>query len=362
VAFPGLVGNDAELSPSDMLDFTTFALQVTYPPNPIRNLDNSLTDDQKAGEAFFFNHATKPDGSQVELPSDRFHNCNGCHTLDANGNAGATAHPGFFGTDGRISFEFESQTFKVPHLRNMYTKVGMFNSSLDTLQPGTIYLPEQMGPPADAVRGFGFQHDGSLGRLEHFFTGQVFLQTDNPVTLGDGTVVPPNPYGIPFLDPNSLGLPTPPVLQGDGGFEERRKLVAFMYAFDTNHAPIVGQQATLTAYNASAQAPRIALLEAQAAAGACDLVAKSGSIGGLDAGFLYNPATGTWQPNSMSLPGISDSQLRGLVARGALPSLTFTAVPVGSGTRVALDRDGDGWADADEVLAHTNPADPNSHP
>ena len=29
----------------------------------------------------------------------------------------------------------------------------------------------------DQVRGFGFLHDGSLGQLEHFFTGQVFLQT-----------------------------------------------------------------------------------------------------------------------------------------------------------------------------------------
>jgi hypothetical protein len=29
---------------------------------------------------------------------------------------------------------------------------------------------------------------------------------------------------------------------------------------------------------------------------------------------------------------------------------------------MALDRDGDGFADADEVLHGTNPADPNSHP
>jgi hypothetical protein len=30
--------------------------------------------------------------------------------------------------------------------------------------------------------------------------------------------------------------------------------------------------------------------------------------------------------------------------------------------RVALDRDGDGFADVDELFAGTNPADPTSHP
>ncbi|HEY1586793.1 MAG TPA: hypothetical protein VGH63_13955, partial [Polyangia bacterium] len=361
VAFPGLVGNGAMLSDGDMTDFATFILQVSYPPNPIRSLDDKLTADQQAGRDFYFNSVTLADGSKQELPSDRFHNCNGCHTLDAAGNKGASPHPGFFGTDGRISFEFESQTFKVPHLRNMYTKIGMFGSSLDSLQPGTIYLPEQQAPVA-AVRGFGFQHDGDLGQLEHFFTGSVFLQTTDPVTLADGTVVPPNPYGIPYLQPQTIGLPTPPVVQGDGGFTLRRQIVAFMMAFDTNFAPIVGQQITLTALNTFSVGSRIDLLEAQAAAGDCELVAKSGSIAGVDAGFLFSGASKTWQPSSMSLPAINDTQLRALAARGAVPSLTFTCVPPGQGVRMALDRDGDGFADADEVLHGTNPADPHSHP
>jgi DNA-binding beta-propeller fold protein YncE len=356
VAFPGLVGNPAMLSDSDMLDFANFILQVSYPPNPVRNLDNSLTPEQQIGYGFFFNHATLPDGSTVELPSDRFHNCNGCHTLNPQGNAGLTKHPGFFGTDGRLSFELETQVFKVPHLRNLYTKVGMFGSSPDSLQPGTIVL--QQGPATDQIRGFGFNHDGVLGQLEHFFTGQVFLKATSNVTLPDGTVVPPNPYGIPFIDINALFATGKVVFVEDGGFALRHAIVAFMMAFDTNHAPIVGQQITLTGADAATANPRIDLLEARAAAGEADLVV-SGHIDGKSVEYVY--ASGAFVSSTQSAP-ITDAQLRALVKTGGCGALTFTAVPVGSGWRVGVDRDGDGYTDADEVAFGTDPANAASHP
>jgi hypothetical protein len=59
---------------------------------------------------------------------------------------------------------------------------------------------------------------------------------------------------------------------------------------------------------------------------------------------------------------LSDGALRTLVTSGKLASITYTAVPRGSGARIAIDRDGDGYADGDEVSRGTNPADPNSHP
>src|SRR5262249_10350592 len=86
VAFPGLIGRATELTAAQMAAFTSFILDVTYPPNPIRALDDSLTPTQQAGQAVYF--AKKADGS--ELADDRFHNCNGCHVLDPNANAGFT--------------------------------------------------------------------------------------------------------------------------------------------------------------------------------------------------------------------------------------------------------------------------------
>ena len=356
VAFPGLIGRDAELTAGDMDDFASFILEVSYPPNPIRNLDNSLTPSQQAGRDFYFNHVDTPAGRR-DLPSDRFFNCNGCHTLDPDGNAGATAHPGFFGTDGRLSFEFESQIFKVPHLRNMYTKVGMFGSSPDSLQPGTIIL--QQGPATEQIRGFGFQHDGSLGTLEHFFTGQVFLKVLTNVTLADGSVVPPNPFGIPFVDPNSLGAPGGPVLFEDGGFTLRHDIVAFMMAFDSNLAPVVGQQITYRAGSASAAA-RLDLLEARAAAGECELVAKATGWFGITTGFWLTG--GQWRADVSWLPRLADADLRALVGGAPYGGATFTCVPPGSGARIGIDRDADGWADGDELLRGRDPDDPTSHP
>ncbi|MDB4966052.1 MAG: hypothetical protein JWN44_1741 [Myxococcales bacterium] len=353
VAFPGLVGRSEMLSDADMTDFTTFILQVSYPPNPVRNLDNSLTDSQAAGKAFYF----AKQASGAELPSDRFHNCNGCHTLDVAGNAATSQHPGFFGTDGRLTFENEPQIFKVPHLRNMYTKVGMFGSTPDTNM--LITVTPFNAATVDQVRGFGYQHDGALGTLEHFFTGQVFVQAFVNVTLPNGANAGPNPGGIPFLDPNNpfAGAPSP------AGFVLRHQIVDFMMAYDSNHAPIVGQQVTLTNATRTSANARIDLMQARATAAAdhaseCDLVA-TGKVFGIPVGFYWNGAT--WSPNSTRLPAVQDSVVRGL-AGTATDALTFTCVPVGSGWRAGVDRDGDGFADGDELFAGTNPADAASHP
>jgi DNA-binding beta-propeller fold protein YncE len=355
VAFPGLVANAAELSDADMSAYTTFALQISYPPNPIRNLDNSLTALQALGSQVY--HQSNPDGS--ELPIDRIHNCNGCHVLNRDGNVGQSPHPGFFGTDGRLSFEAETQSFKVPHLRNAYQKLGMYSPSVS---PGhsLLSVPPFADPshPVPAVRGFGYNHDGIEGSIEQFTASVVFIQSNVAFSFGPLTLQP-NPGGIPFFtDPNNPLTPDPTLAipLSQQGLAERRGLSSYILAFDTNLFPVVGQQTTLSEGNGSAVASRIALFESQAAAGNTDLVARL-TIEGIDVGFVWTSAG--WQGSFASFPPLTDAQLQDLVA---FAPVTYTCVPPGEGYRLGIDRDGDGYADGDERFARTNPADPNSYP
>jgi DNA-binding beta-propeller fold protein YncE len=201
VAFDGLIGRGGPIPDADMTAFANFILTVTYPPNPIRALDDSLTADQSAGKSFF----------QNSFPSDVFQSCNGCHVL----NPGA----GFFGSDGFSSFEFEPQLFKIPHLRNLYQKVGMFGL------PAIPFVNQgDNDPKGDQVRGFGFLHDGSIDTVFRFHHATVFNQT--------------NPGGFPV--PNNGGF-----ADGPAGDAQRRQVESFMLAFDSNLAPIVGQQETI---------------------------------------------------------------------------------------------------------------------
>jgi YVTN family beta-propeller protein len=332
VAFPGLLGRAQPLTQAEMQAFANFMLQVVYPPNPIRNLDNSLTPQQAAGRAFYFSQLA--DGR--ELPSDSFHNCNGCHTLDPSGNAQFGVNkPGFFGSDGRYSFENEPQFMKVPHLRNMYQKVGMFGVTNNfrlpidrpaPLPPLVAFLPPPFNDvthKGDQVRGFGFSHSGEADTIFRFLGSSVFAQ---------------RPTTDPFPNPGGFALDA-------SGIAARRNVEAFMLVFDSNIAPIVGQQTTLTSTNAAAVAARIELLKQRAAAGEADLIVR-GRIDGMEQGFLYLPSSGTYGAAKTGAPALSDSALRALVSKSPL---TFTAVPLGSGGRIALDRDSDGIADRDEI-------------
>lgn len=262
-AFVGLIGRQSPLTAEEMQAFTDFILQVTYPPNPIRNLDNSLTPLQAEGRALHF--------GQV---SDSAFNCNVCHVLDANGNKEFNvAKPGFFGTDGRSSLRPEPQFFKVPHLRNLYQKVGMFG-----MPEIPSSIPSDNHFMGDQIRGFGFFHDGSVDTVFRFHGARVFVQRDAGAL---GANDPGNPGGFPFLPDQPTSDPT-----NAQGLRMRRAIEQFSLAFDSNLAPIVGQQVTLSRHNAPASLPRVNLLRARADMGECDLIART-RLSGREIGLLY---------------------------------------------------------------------------
>ena len=316
VAFPGLLGRSSQLTAAEMQAFTDFILQVKLPPNPIRNLDNSLTASQQNGRNFFFG-PRRADGLNVGTDgsdSALGHTCNGCHVTDR--------AQGFFGTDGKASFENEPQVIKIAHLRNLYQKVGMFG-----MAAVPFFNSGDNGHKGDQIRGFGFLHDGSVDTLFRFLNATV------------------------FNDQNGVGF--------NGGDSQRRDVEQFLLAFDTDLFPIVGQQVTLTSTNAAQVSSRIDLLIQRAAAGETDLVVK-GRYNGQMRGW-YRTATGTFQPDRASEPAWTDTALRAVAATPG-QELTYTAVPLGSAVRLGVDRDEDTFFDRDELDAGSDPADPNSTP
>jgi hypothetical protein len=119
---------------------------------------------------------------------------------------------------------------------------------------------------------------------------------------------------------------------------------SFLFAFDSNLKPVVGQQVTLGSTNAHIVAHRIDLLISRAEAGDCDLVVK-GDLNRVRVGFLY-VGNGRFRQDSARLPALSDAIVRSSV-REPDDVLTYTCVPPGSGYRIGIDRDNDGVLDRD---------------
>jgi hypothetical protein len=330
VAFEGLLGDDVAaddpLRVEQIEALADFALALVLPPNPVRRLDNRLTASQARGRALFVGPRRMVGRSEAfDLPDQPAgFTCEGCHALDP--------AAGFYGTDGAASAEFLSQVFKLPQLRSLYTRVGMFG------MPNVPHLlRSQNRHQGDQIRGFGFMNDGTTDTVARLLRNRSFVVSD---TIG---------------------------FQSDA---ERRDMEQFLLAFDADLAPIVGQQVSVGPTSGSAARDRAGLLIARAGTPftslvlggtvtECDLVVRYAS-GGRQVGRLLEPATGRFLPDASDLPSLDEAGMLALVDQGT--TLTFTCVPPGSGVRSALDRDRDGALDGDEVAAGTDPADPADRP
>ena len=213
------------------------------------------------------------------------------------------------GTSGQSIDKFAlqaAQDMKVPQLRNLYQKTGFTNA------PGAVNK-----------RGFGFTHNGSVDNLFDF-----------------------------------LHFPGFNFAAGAAGDAQRRDVEAYLLAFDTGMAPAVGAEVTFDGGSGdAARVARMDTLVARAAAGDCDLIAH-GRVDGARRNWLL--VSGSWQADRTGVPVLSSAALRALAAPGA--ELTVMGVPPGSGTRMAIDRDRDGYPNGDEIAAGSDPANPASIP
>lgn len=354
VAFEGLLGMDIELPASveaqnktsqvvqleqDMQQFADFMLAVTLPPNPVRPLDNSLSAPASIG-ADFFHGVRRSDGLPEDIdingPTPDGVNCEGCHGVDA--------EAGFYGTRGEIAHGGEIQILKVPQLRNLYTRVGMFG-----LPDREGFLPSHTKQhQGEQIRGFGFLHDGATDQLVNFLRGGVF---DN----GEAGCPPDisSAHGCEFNE-GFVGIPDEQTREG---------LVDYLMEFDNDLAPIVGQQITLNQVTTNQQTndavtERIQLLRERAQTPfvskilggevtECDLIAR-GRVAGESRGYLYLPEEDKFVSDDQSSTRLSFDSLTN-TALAAGNSLTFTCAVPGQGWQMALDRDLDGIFNADDL-------------
>jgi YVTN family beta-propeller protein len=300
------------LSTAEMNAYTEFIETVHFPPNPFRNLNNTMpvsitVPNQTGGGATIGANPNNGQSHFINLLLDAGAlSCNQCHALPTgtnnllfNGNA-----------------EGESQDFKIPHLRNMYEKVGfdVIRPNLLSGNGGNIGLTQQK-------RGYGFLHDGTIS-LTEFLAAGVFTSNNT----------------------------------------QERELFAFMLAFPTESVPCIGWQQTVNNANknTSAVTTTINTLMAQAAqANACDLIV-TGVLGGVAKGYLYDPGTNLFKPDSVLEADLTESALRGSVAGDDV--IVYTGVAPGAGYRLALDRDRDTFLNRTEIAIGTDPANPNSNP
>jgi DNA-binding beta-propeller fold protein YncE len=274
VAFTGLLGRDSALTDAQITSFAKYAMNLSYPPNPVASLDNALTTAQAAG---FSDYDT--------VKATGLGSCNSCHVRDISKNR--------FGTAGLMSFEGTgvAEDFKIPHLRNMYQKIGMFSRN----RASAASTGEQ-------IRGFGFDKSGGSGSVADFLTAAVF-------TLQDA---------------------------------QRTEIELAVLAMPSNLNPVVGQQVTVTQANAQQAdvSGRLGLLVQRALVSSpraeCELVAK-GVIGSEARGWVMNSSQG-FVPDRASEAAVT---LAGLLSQvfDAGSAVTFTCVPPGNGTRIGIDRD-----------------------
>ncbi|MBX3420945.1 MAG: hypothetical protein KF752_05235 [Pirellulaceae bacterium] len=349
-AFSALQGRDTGLTTLEMAEFKSFLATLTFPPNPFRNLNNALPTSLNLSGHFATGRFTRAAG--VTLPNGNAVNglsiyrsqsrlldagalaCVTCHTLPSGGSTERTWDAGLsrwvtiprgphnenhLAVMGVDPTEGHQSTIKVPQMRNLHEKVGF-----------------EMTPGNPSLSGFGLLHDGSIPSLSQFVAlGPFRVQSDQEVANLVALLLAwsGSDFGVTN---NGTNLREPP-----GVFSK------------DSHAA-VGQQETIRTPTQSTTRLNSLVSIVNGAPGRLQLIAKAH---GSDRprGFLWQG--GVFVADN---PGQQATQAQLVAATGNGNTVTFTVVPAGTGQRLGIDRDMDGYLDYQEFLNCTDPDDPTS--
>jgi DNA-binding beta-propeller fold protein YncE len=165
------------------------------------------------------------------------------------------------------------QPMKTPQLRAIYQK-RMFDSKA-----------------TETIDGFGLEHNGADSNAFEFLEALDFSGYTEP---------------------------------------EKADIAAFLMSFDTGTAPAVGYTLTLTAANVLNSLSDWTTLQARAAAGDIDLIAR-GTINGKLCGLLYQPSNNQYITDTSGLGPFSQATLQGFIQNNG-DTLSIMGVYPGTGT------------------------------
>ncbi|MFM7797622.1 MAG: hypothetical protein ACKPBA_01395, partial [Planctomycetota bacterium] len=304
VAYTHLQGRESEISDEQMAQLKAFIATLAFGPQPNKNIDNTL----RTSLPIFGGVVTGYGGTGNPQAGQNIFNTLQVLPNAPGGNTRCVdCHPGSVGTGNEIGIPLGPvpQNRKVPHLREVYRKVGA------DLQSTT------------ALRGFGFNADSE------FATMQDLLQVG--FAWGAGTTAT----------------------------TRRRDMEAFMLSFGNDTHAGVGQQATAAnAGGAGDDAARITQL--------ISIATNQPTQVGLIAKGMRNGQPRGWMLQSGTFVGdrSGEALTPAALLAGAVSGseTTYTLVPAGMARRLGIDRDGDNALDGDEIAAGTDPADPSSFP
>ena len=339
--FTNLQAAATNLTTAEMSEFKTFLASITFPPNRFRNFDNTLSTNlplpghRASGLGQLPAGTQLPDGNArrgFDLFSDNqatFGNlCMECHRP-----------PAGLGEDQVVPGELKDPIIAVgPHGEHHVETIGLprnrdFAFKIVQLRN----LPDKIGMDTTGTNsraGFGFSFAGRVDTLSRFLA-EGFNRADDQ-DIADLIALLLSFAGSDFSINGSrfaLGLPS-------------------------QDAPAaLGKQLTVTNSDVPPLLSQI-LSVAATRSGHVELIA-SGQANGVSRGWLYSRVDRRFQSDRQN-EILSVGQLMSLAS--PKNELTFMLVPGGSGKRLSIDTDEDGFFNGDELDGGSDPANPYSIP